>query len=158
MKYLARLSSLVAAAVCLAVPSTGFSHDHDHGHGSWHGGSWHGRGYCGPHVNFYGGFFPFAAAALAYPLYSSLAYDTPSYESYYGDSGPVYRGAPVAVHGDDLAVDVQRALRRDGYYHGGIDGDIGSGTRGAIREYQYDHHLEVTGRIDRALLRSLGIE
>jgi peptidoglycan hydrolase-like protein with peptidoglycan-binding domain len=58
----------------------------------------------------------------------------------------------------DLTSDVQRVLRHDGYYRGDIDGDIGPGTRAAIRQYQYDHHLEVTGRIDRSLLGSLGIE
>jgi hypothetical protein len=75
---------------------------------------------------------------------------------YYGEGG--YHSARAEDHGDDLAIDVQRALRRDGYYHGSIDGDIGSGTRAAIRQYQYDHHLEVTGRIDRSLVHSLALD
>jgi peptidoglycan hydrolase-like protein with peptidoglycan-binding domain len=54
-------------------------------------------------------------------------------------------------------IDVQQALRRRGYYHGSIDGDAGPGTRGAIRAYQDDRGLAVTGRIDAALVRSLGI-
>ncbi|MGB8167895.1 MAG: peptidoglycan-binding domain-containing protein [Chthoniobacteraceae bacterium] len=59
---------------------------------------------------------------------------------------------------DDLAVDVQRELRRRGYYRGSIDGDVGPGTRNAIANYQGDRGLPVTGRIDRNLLRSLGID
>ena len=43
-------------------------------------------------------------------------------------------------------------------YRGEIDGDIGPGTRAAIRRYQYERRLEVTGRIDRSLLRSLGLD
>lgn len=58
---------------------------------------------------------------------------------------------------EDLAIDVQRVLSRRGYYKGGIDGEVGPGTRAAIRQYQYDRRLEVTGRIDRSLLRSLGL-
>lgn len=83
---------------------------------------------------------------------------------YYGH--PYYYGPSfsVSVHrsyapsySSDLAVDVQRELRRRGYYHGPIDGDVGPGTRNAIRNYQDDRGLPVTGRIDRYLLHSLGI-
>jgi peptidoglycan hydrolase-like protein with peptidoglycan-binding domain len=95
-------------------------------------------------------------------------YGAPYYDDYYASPsvgvsvstspGETYRGARVDDRGDDLSVDVQRTLRRDGYYRGSIDGDIGSSTRAAIRQYQYDHHLEVTGRIDRSLLRSLDLD
>jgi Putative peptidoglycan binding domain len=61
-------------------------------------------------------------------------------------------------YSDELAVDVQRELRRRGYYRGSIDGDVGPGTRNAIANYQDDRGLPVTGRIDRNLLRSLGID
>ena len=54
-------------------------------------------------------------------------------------------------------MDVQRALKRRGYYAGAIDGDIGPGSRSAIRAFQADRGLRVTGRIDSTLLRSLGI-
>jgi len=56
-----------------------------------------------------------------------------------------------------VAIQVQRKLKRLGYYDGGIDGDIGPATRRAIRGYQEENGLEITGRIDRSLLRSLGI-
>lgn len=54
-----------------------------------------------------------------------------------------------------IEVDVQRALARRGYYNGPIDGDLGPGTRAAIRAYQYDHDLPVSGRIDRYLIDAL---
>lgn len=73
---------------------------------------------------------------------------------YYNSSRSIYRGY---TYSDDLAVDVQHALKRRGYYYGAIDGDVGPGTRGAIRAYQRDRGLSITGRIDTSLLRSLGI-
>ena len=106
---------------------------------------------------------PFVAA---YPYFAYAG--GPYYDGYYGgpsvgvsaSTAPYggYRGTRADDHSDDLGIDVQRALRHDGYYRGSIDGDIGSGTRAAIRQYQYDHHLEVTGRVDRALLHSLDLD
>jgi peptidoglycan hydrolase-like protein with peptidoglycan-binding domain len=52
----------------------------------------------------------------------------------------------------------QEALKEQGYYGGEIDGIAGPITRSAAREYQGDHELEVTGRLDRATLDSLGVE
>ena len=110
-----------------------------------------------------------AAFPCILPIPPAPYYGAPYYDAYYASpsvgvsvSTPPYggyRGTRVDDHSDDLSIDVQRAaLRRDGYYRGGIDGDIGSGMRAAIRQYQYDHHLEVTGRIDRSLLRSLDLD
>ena len=56
-----------------------------------------------------------------------------------------------------IEADVQLALRRNGYYRGPVDGDLGPETRAAIRDYQYDRRLPATGRIDTSLLRSLGL-
>ena len=71
---------------------------------------------------------------------------------------PYYYQEPVYYsRHHSVAVDVQVALRRRGYYRGPIDGDIGPGSREAIRAYQYDHRLRVTGYITDSLLRSLGI-
>lgn len=154
MKHLVLFSSLLGA-FCLAAPATGWSRDHHH-----HGGSYcapYRSSYCGPSISIhsyrpyygYSGYYPYA-----YPYYNpgvAYAYSSgPSY-AYYRDS------RSSDDDGDDLAVDVQRALARRGYYRGPIDGDVGPGTRGAIREYQYRNRLEVTGRIDRSLLRSLGV-
>jgi peptidoglycan hydrolase-like protein with peptidoglycan-binding domain len=61
---------------------------------------------------------------------------------------------PYAV---SVEASVQRALKRQGYYRGLIDGDIGPESRAAIRRYQIDRGLDVTGRVDRSLIRSLGV-
>ena len=50
---------------------------------------------------------------------------------------------------------VQRKLKKLGYYESKVDGEIGPGTRAAIRAYQEENKLEVTGQIDKALLGSL---
>jgi peptidoglycan hydrolase-like protein with peptidoglycan-binding domain len=54
-------------------------------------------------------------------------------------------------------VQVQDNLRRLGYYNGQVDGLNGTGTRNAIRSYQMDRGLPVTGRVDQELLRDLGL-
>lgn len=59
--------------------------------------------------------------------------------------------------GHSLAVQVQRKLKRLGYYNGAVDGEVGRGTRAAIRVYQEENGLEANGQIDRPLLRSLGL-
>jgi hypothetical protein len=147
MNHVARFSSLVAA-LCLGLPATGLCSDRHTDKCDWHG---HFRG---PGFRVYPPYFAYYGA---YPWYAP--YYGPSVAfSYAPDSAPVYRGARVDDHAGDLTVEVQRALGQGGYYRGELDGDIGPGTRGAIRQYQYDHHLEVTGRIDRTLLHSLGIE
>jgi len=64
---------------------------------------------------------------------------------------PVYVARPVT----SVEFDVQRALAARGYYGGVIDGDIGPRSRAAIRTYQVDKGLPVTGLIDHPLLRSL---
>jgi hypothetical protein len=174
-----RLFLPVVAAFSLALPSTGLSrdrHDHDRGdhrswdrhhgswgHGSWGHGSWGrsswGRSYYRPSFGYgyYG--YPYSYG-YGYPYYYPRSSFGISFSSrpYYGGyySSPVYAGRSVG-YSDDLAVDVQRELRRRGYYRGSIDGDIGPASRAAIRSYQADRGLRVTGRIDSSLLRSLGI-
>jgi len=66
---------------------------------------------------------------------------------------PVYYGNEVVS--DPIVMDVQRKLSAFGYYHGPIDGAVGRGTRSAIAAYQRENDLEVTGTINRVLLRSM---
>jgi len=92
---------------------------------------WHRPGY-------YGGFYP---------------------RFYYGPT-IVVAPAPVPAYYEysySVAVDVQVALKRRGYYRGPIDGGIGPESRAAIKAYQYDRELPLSGRIDRPLLHSLGL-
>ena len=62
-----------------------------------------------------------------------------------------------ADYWNTLAVSVQTKLANKGYYHGQVDGVIGSGSIEAIRRFQADHRLPVTGKIDPKLLKALGI-
>lgn len=176
MKYLSILLAL-AVTLCTAAPSIAsprdfFRRHFDRGHSS------HSH-YCPPTTT-YRSYQPYRYYSASpsyhssYPYYSSNPYYSP-YGYPYGYSPYGYSRPSVALSfstapsysysrtnrvnddDDDLAVDVQRALSRRGYYRGEIDGDIGPATRAAIRRYQYDRRLEVTGRIDRTLLRSLDV-
>lgn len=62
-----------------------------------------------------------------------------------------------ADYWNQLAISVQTKLAGQGYYRGQVDGVIGSGTIEAIRRFQADHRLPVTGKIDPKLLKTLGI-
>ncbi len=52
----------------------------------------------------------------------------------------------------------QRTLAARGYYSGSSDGVAGPSTRAALRHYQRDHGLRVTGRLDVPTARSLSID
>jgi len=58
---------------------------------------------------------------------------------------------------DQVIANVQAALRQQGYYHGEVDGLLGSLTRAAVADYQRDHGLYMTSTIDRPTLASLGM-
>lgn len=103
----------------------------------------HRHHYCPPNVVVRP--YPSYGYGYGYPYHSGPSFSVSVHRSY----APSYS--------DDLSVDVQRELRRRGYYRGPIDGDVGPGTRTAIRDYQYSRGLPVTGRIDRNLLHSLGL-
>ena len=62
-----------------------------------------------------------------------------------------------SFRGNSSDAAVQRALARQGYYQGSIDGAIGPQSQRAIARYQQDRGLQVTGTITSSLLRSLGI-
>ena len=66
--------------------------------------------------------------------------------------------SPYFSDDSSTASRVQAKLADRGYYHGPIDGDIGPGSRRAIANYQDDHDLRVTGRINDPLLVSLRME
>ena len=101
--------------------------------------------YCPP------AYYPPAPVYIAPPVYSAA---------------PVYQGLPpasssnyrvLAPSGSHLVAQVQEKLRGYGYYRGGVDGLAGAGTRSAIRAYQVDRGIQVTGRVDEELLSDLGL-
>lgn len=95
------------------------------------------------------GFYPYGA------YYDASYYDDGSY------SADEYAAAPDSArseyNGDAQVSDVQSALAREGYYDGAIDGSLGPATRKALRRYQRDHGLPVTGNINRAMIEALRV-
>ena len=49
----------------------------------------------------------------------------------------------------------QRALQGQGLYAGPIDGDLGSGSRRAIRKWQRDHGLSADGYLTSQIVQAL---
>jgi hypothetical protein len=117
-------------------------HDYGRYDHRYSGSRYYGGRYYGGYPYRYGYGYPYYGPSAGVTYYSSPSY-TYSTRSYGYDN--------------DTAVDVQRELRRRGFYRGLIDGDVGPGTRAAIRAYQASRRLPVTGRIDSTLLRSLGV-
>ncbi|HEV2804896.1 MAG TPA: peptidoglycan-binding domain-containing protein [Chthoniobacterales bacterium] len=116
---------------------------------------WNHNGHYRSRSNVYIGF------GLGYPFGYGYGYGYPYYGGYpygYGYYTPrytVYAGNGIT---DDATVAaVQRRLARGGYYHGSVDGVIGSGTRAAIRAFERNNGLPVDGVIDRQLLRTMGL-
>ena len=113
---------------------------------------WHDRGWWRSHytriVFVNGGWYYWNAGywfpAWGYDPYVSYAYD-----------GPIY--AYNGMSPDQVIVDVQQQLQRDGYYDGPIDGVLGPMTREAIADFQADNGLSVTSVIDEPTLATLGI-
>jgi Putative peptidoglycan binding domain len=110
--------------------------------------------------DFDGDFFDFGFYGFGYPDY--YQYDYPYYYPYpyYNydtfldvDNSADYR-SPTS---GEVASIVQSALGKRGYDRGPIDGVIGAGSRRAVRSFQTDQGLPVTGSIDNKLLRALRI-
>ncbi len=87
---------------------------------------------------------------LSYPSYY-YPYD------YYNDGYGYGYDYNYGAQGANLALSVQQALARDGYYQGPIDGVMGTRTRSAIRNYERAKGLPVDGLVDRQLLRKMGV-
>ena len=111
--------------------------------------------YVGPRYYYSAPYCPPPAVYVAPPVYAPPVYAAP----------PVYQGLPassasygmLAPSGNHLVAHVQEKLRGYGYYRGSVDGLTGAGTRSAIRAYQVDRGIRVTGRIDEELLSDLGL-
>ena len=66
----------------------------------------------------------------------------------------IMNARPAPDSGDDVR-ETQQTLRDKGYYAGPIDGILGSRTRAALRQYQKDENLPVTGRLDADTARKV---
>jgi putative peptidoglycan binding protein len=97
------------------------------------------------------GYYPYAS----YSYYDGGYYDDGYASSEYSEEP--YRSEYDSGAGDFSVSGVQSALAREGYYDGAIDGSLGPATRNALRRYQRDRRLSVTGRIDRSVIEALGL-
>lgn len=57
----------------------------------------------------------------------------------------------------ELVIQIQEALNNAGYHLGTPDGKLGPGTLGALKRFQGDRHLPLTGRVDDITLAALGL-
>jgi len=122
-------------------PPGGVSRDWDHGrihewhhhHYRWYGGDW----------------VLFDDVPYGY----SNDYGYPPYDNDYAEPPP----AVMYDSSASMAATVQSQLDSQGYNAGPADGVVGPQTRDAITDFQYSHHLPVTGMIDDPLLRALGL-
>jgi Putative peptidoglycan binding domain len=76
--------------------------------------------------------------------------------AYYPYDGPIYTGY-ADLTPDQVVVNVQIQLQRDGYYFGSIDGLLGPQTRRALAAFQADHGLAITSAIDEPTIATLGL-
>jgi Putative peptidoglycan binding domain len=107
--------------------------------GWWWGGpwwwGWDGWAYPYPNCGYAGG-------------YGTPCTDPPAQHSRYGSE----------EYWNDVAMSVQSKLAEQSYYHGAVDGVLSSDTLEAIRQFQTDHGLALSGKIDPKLLDTLGIQ
>ena len=69
-----------------------------------------------------------------------------SYVSSSSDEGAVVGGMYRTPSGFEIpSVNIQKALKKAGYYNGAIDGKVGPGTRDAIASFQKDNGLTADG-------------
>ncbi|HEV2834928.1 MAG TPA: YCF48-related protein [Pyrinomonadaceae bacterium] len=59
---------------------------------------------------------------------------------------------------EETILQVQQALLNAGYHFGESDGKMGSATVAALKKFQTDRHLPVSGKLDSITLAALGID
>ena len=62
-----------------------------------------------------------------------------------------------SVFADSTTESAQQVLSRLGYYHGNVDGSMGSATSAAIRRFQVANHLRPTGTLTPETTEALGL-
>lgn len=73
----------------------------------------------------------------------------------YDYNGPIYTYGNLLP--DQVIMNVQNALRELGYYTGNVTGSLDANTRHALKAYQADSGLDVTGAVDEPTVSSLGL-
>ena len=114
---------------------------------SWHDRSWWTNNYS--RIVFVLGGWWYWNTGYWYPAWGYAPY------SYYPYDGPIYGYGDLTP--DQIIVNVQMQLQRDGYYYGAIDGILGPQTRQALAAFQADHGLAITSAVDQPTLATLGL-
>jgi hypothetical protein len=115
--------------------------------------TWHDRGWWRnhhSHIVFVLGGWWYWNTGYWYPAWGYDPY------AWYPYDGPIYTGY-ANLTPDQVVVNVQVALRDQGYYAGAIDGDMGPQTRAALAAFQSDNGLAVTSAVDQPTLQTLGV-
>jgi hypothetical protein len=160
MKTLTIITALAAFAVATcggkaeARDRCGYGGYRSYGGHCHYGGGYY-RGGCSSWGVSFG--LPLFYRPAYYSYYPSYSYSYPAtYYRSYSYYPRTYSYAPSAYRYSTSA-EVQVALARRGYYRGSIDGIIGPMSRSAIRRYQIDRGLPVSGTVDYPLMRSLAV-
>jgi hypothetical protein len=115
--------------------------------------TWHDRGWWRgnhSHVVFVLGGWWYWNTGYWYPAWGYDPY------AWYPYDGPIYTGY-ANLTPDQVVVNVQVALRDQGYYAGTVDGAMGPQTRAALAAFQSDNGLAVTSAVDQPTLQTLGV-
>jgi hypothetical protein len=115
--------------------------------------NWHDRGWWRNHhsrIVFVLGGWWYWNTGYWYPAWGYDPY------AWYPYDGPIYTGY-ADLTPDQIVVNVQVALRDQGYYAGAVDGAMGPQTRAALAAFQADNGLAVTSAVDQPTLQTLGV-
>ena len=115
--------------------------------------TWHDRGWWRDHhshIVFVLGGWWYWNTGYWYPAWGYDPY------AWYPYDGPIYTGY-ANLTPDQVVVNVQVALREQGYYAGAVDGDMGPQTRAALAAFQADNGLAITSAVDQPTLQTLGV-
>ncbi|MGE5269841.1 MAG: peptidoglycan-binding domain-containing protein [Thiohalocapsa sp.] len=91
-----------------------------------------------------------SAAVFALGLAGTGAAHARQFIQYYGDDA-------FALVLPGQVAQAQRELARAGFYHGAIDGDLGTATSVALADWQAAHGLAATGGFNPPTMASLGL-
>lgn len=163
------LVGLVLAGMLMLAPTVGLARGFGgggHGFGGGHFSGFAGHGLSGHSFGFHRGVHDWRGGHWYGSPYwdGDWSYGDPYWDDpYYYDDGNEgdYSDAemlpPNPAVSQQTVIAVQKELAKLGYYHGPIDGVIGSETQQAIRWFQSEDKLPITGLIDSATLKGLQI-
>ena len=87
-------------------------------------------------------------ASSSYDEFAESETETPSSSSHLAETDMPAKNTDI-IRVDASASDVQKALKKAGYYNGNIDGKFGKQSQSAVVAFQKDHHLETDGIVGR---------